>query len=91
MLCRPGRVLFRVAPDDDGSFACPPGGVPHLIAGDFPVLGLIGGQEFIQGLEPPVMIGFQPEGVVDPGTYALGMAASDSLLRHSYQLGVHRR
>src|SRR5450432_3290902 len=90
MLRRAGRAQFRVAPDHDGSFACPPGGVPHLIVSDFPVLSLIGGQEFIQGLQPPVMIGFQPEGVIDPGADALGAAARDSLLCHSYQLGVHR-
>ena len=36
------------------------------------------------------MIGFQPEGIIDPGTYALGVAVGDSLLCHSHQLGVHR-
>ena len=40
----------RVASYHDGSFACPTGGVPHLIVSDFPVLGLVGGQEVIQGL-----------------------------------------
>jgi hypothetical protein len=42
--------LFWVASYHDGSFACPAGGVPHFLVGDFPVFGLVGGQEVIQGL-----------------------------------------
>ena len=60
MLRRPGRALFRVASYHEGSFACPAGGVPHLIVSDFPVLGLVGGQEVIQGLQAPVVIGLEP-------------------------------
>ena len=90
MLRRPGCPLLRVASYHDGSFACPTGGVPHLIVIDFPVLGLVGGQEVIQGLQPPVVIGLQPQGVIDPGAYALGVASGDSLLCHRYQLGVYR-
>jgi len=83
MLRWPGWALFRVASDHDGSFACPAGGVPHLVVGDFPVLGFVGGQEVIQGLQPPVVIGLQPKSVIDPGAYALGVASGYSLLRHS--------
>ena len=64
-----------VASYHGGSFACPTGGVPHLIVSNFPVLGLVGGQEVIQGLQPPVVIGLQPESVIDPGAYALGVAS----------------
>ena len=60
------------------------GGVPHLIVSDLPVLGLVGGQEVIQGLESPVVIGLQPESVIDPGAYALGVASGYSLLRHRH-------
>jgi len=84
MLRRPRWALFRVASYHGGSFACPTGGVPHLIVGDFPVLGLVGGQEVIQGLQAPVVIGLQPESVVHPGAYALGVASAYSLLRHRY-------
>ena len=84
MLRRPGCPLFRVASDHDGSFACPTGGVPHLIVGDFPVLGLVGGQEVIQGLQSLVVIGLQPESVIDPGAYALGVASGYSFLRHRH-------
>ena len=81
---RPGWAPFWVASYHDGSFACPTGGVSHLIVGDLPVLGLIGGQEVIQGLQPPVVIGLQPESVIDPGAYALGVASGYSFLRHRH-------
>ena len=84
MLRRTGCALFRVASYHDGSFACPAGGIPHLIVGDFPVLGLVGGQEVIQGLHSPVVIGLQPKGVVDPGADALGVTSGYSLLRHRH-------
>ena len=84
MLRRPGWAPFRVASYHDGSFACPTGGVPHLIVSDFPVLGLVGGQEVIQGLQPPVVIGLQPESVIDPGAYALGVASGYRFLRHRH-------
>jgi hypothetical protein len=89
VLRRPRCALFRVTPDYNRSFACPPSGIPHLVVSDFPVLGLVDGQEFVQGLQPPVVIGFQPKGVIDPGAYALGAASGDSLLCHSHQLGVY--
>jgi hypothetical protein len=82
MLRRPWRALFRITSYYDGSFACPPGSVPHLIVGDLSVLGLEGGKEVIQGLQPSVVIGLQSERVIDPGAYALGVASSDGLLRH---------
>ncbi len=84
MLGRPGRALFEVASYHGGSFACVTGSRPHLIVGDFPVLGLVGGQEVIQGLKPPVVIGLQPESVIDPSADALGVASSYSLLRHRH-------
>jgi hypothetical protein len=86
---RPGWAPFWVASYHDGSFARPTGGVPHLIVSDFPLLGLVGAQEVIQGPQAPVVIGLQPEGVIDPGAYALGVASGYSLLRHRHQLGVH--
>ena len=84
MLRRPGCPLLRVASYHDGSFACPTRGIPHLIVGDFPVLGLVGGQEVIQRMQAPVVIGLQPESVIDPGAYALGVASGHGLLRHRH-------
>jgi len=81
---RPGRALLRVASYHDGSFACPADGVPYLIVSDFPVLGLVGGEEVIQGLQAPVVRGLQPESIIDPGAYALGVASGYSLLRHRH-------
>jgi len=52
------------------------------------MLGLVGGQEVIQGLQPPVVIGLQPESVIDPGADALGVASGYSLLRYRHELGV---
>jgi len=84
MLRRTGCALLRVASYHDSSFACPARGIPHLIVGDFPVLGLVGCQEVIQGLQAPVVIGFQPKSVIDPGAYALGVASGHGLLRHRH-------
>ena len=84
MLRGPRCALLRVASYHDGLFACPACGIAHLSVGDFPVLGLVGGQELIQGLQSPVVIGLQPESVIDPGTYALGVASGYSLLCHRH-------
>ena len=84
MLRRAGGALFRLASHHDGSFARPASGVPHLGVSDFPVLGLVGGQEVIQGLQPPVVIGFQPESVIDPGADALSAASGYGFLRHRH-------
>ncbi|MGH3193534.1 MAG: hypothetical protein ACRDOL_41015 [Streptosporangiaceae bacterium] len=56
-----GHRLALVWPtaDDDGAFPCPAGRVPHLVLGDLAVLGLVGGQEVIEGLQPPVVVGLR--------------------------------
>ena len=84
MLRRPGWALVWVASYHDGSLACPARGISHLIVGDFPVLGLVGGQEVIQGLQAPVVIGLEPKSVIDPGAYAFGVAFGHGLLRHRH-------
>jgi hypothetical protein len=84
MLRRPGCALLRGASYHDGLFACPACGIAHLIVGDFPVLGLVGGQKVIQGLQAPVVIGFEPESVIDPGAYALGVTSGYGLLGHRH-------
>jgi hypothetical protein len=40
--------------------------------------------EQLFGLQPPVVIGLQPESVIDPGAYALGVASGYSFLRHRH-------
>jgi len=84
MLRGPRCALLRVASYHDGLFACPACGIAHLIVGDFPVLGLVGGQEVIQGLQAPVVIGLEPKSVIDPGAYALGVASGNGILGHRY-------
>jgi len=83
-------MLIRTAPDHDGSFSCTPSGVSHLIAGDFAVLALVGGQEIVKGLQMPVAVGLEAQRVVDPGADTLGVPFGDGLLRHCHQLGIDR-
>jgi len=84
MLRGPRCALLRVASYHDGLFACPACGIAHLIIGDFPVLGLVGGQEVIQGLQAPVVIGLEPKSVIDPGAYALSVTTGNGLLGHRH-------
>src|SRR5450755_1478568 len=81
----------RLASHHDGPAAGPAGSVPHVLIGDLTMLGLISGEEIIQGLQPPVMIGLQPQRVVHPRADALRAPAGDGVLGHGHQLGVHRR
>jgi hypothetical protein len=48
------------------------------------VFGLVGGEEVIQGVQSPVVIGLQSQGVIDLGADALGMAPGYSLLRNRH-------
>jgi len=60
----------------------------HLLLGDLAVFGLISGQELIKRGQPPVMVGFEAQRFIHPGTHAVGLPAGDRLLGRRDQFSV---
>src|SRR5207302_3599804 len=88
---RAGPLTGGRCPNDNRPGAAPALRLSYLVLGDLAVLSLVGSEKLIESLNPPVMLGLPPQGVVHPGAEALRSALRHGGPPRRKQFRLHRR
>ena len=83
-------MLACLPSHDERARACTAAGIPDLLVGDGPVLGLIHGEKFVQCPHAPVVLRLAVQRRIDPRAEVRRTTIGDCCMGCLQNVGIHR-